>query len=212
MEFLLPVFPLQIVLLPRTNLALHIFEERYKLMIGDCLEHGWEFGILLLEEDSLATTGCTASIENVVRKYDDGRMDIVVRGQRRFEVLHLDQQKPYTRCATHFFDDEEEAPPSAASLRRNALALYADIRQKLPPGDRSEHDSEPNGPDVADPQLSFQIAARLPADRSFRQSLLAVRSESDRLSHLISYLHELKIVLARAADTRARAARNGRPH
>ena len=80
-ELLLPLFPLEVVLFPRADLALHIFEDRYKELIADCLEHQWEFGVVLLQENSLANIGCTAAISEVARKYDDGRMDIVVRGR-----------------------------------------------------------------------------------------------------------------------------------
>ena len=71
-ELLLPLFPLQVVLFPRVILPLHIFEDRYKQMIGECLEKRWEFGVVLARDNSLENTGCTASISEVVRKYEDG--------------------------------------------------------------------------------------------------------------------------------------------
>ena len=82
-DSLLPLFPLKVVLFPRTELPLHIFEERYKEMIGECVAEGTEFGIVLVLEQGLASTGCTAAIVDVIRKFPDGRMDILVRGQRR---------------------------------------------------------------------------------------------------------------------------------
>ena len=205
-EWFLPLFPLKVVLFPRTDLALHIFEERYKQMIGECLEHRWEFGIALVEESSLAPIGCTASITRVVKKYDDGRMDILVRGQRRFEILHLDQEKPYLRCEAHFFDDETAAPPSE-DARRQALELYNEIAGKLPDQNRDAADSPL---ETSDAQLSFQIVGRLPAELSFRQSLLPLRSESERLRRVISYLQKLTMRLSVVAQTRARAGGNGR--
>jgi Lon protease-like protein len=205
-DWFLPLFPLKLVLFPHAELALHIFEERYKQMIGECLEHGWEFGIVLAEEDSLNSTGCTASILRVVKKYDDGRMDIIARGQRRFEILHLDHAMPYLRCEAQLFDDEEAEPPSE-DARRQALELYNDLAKKL--ADENP-DAAAQAPDAGDPQLSFAIAGRLPAELAFRQSLLPLRSESERLRRVILHLQQLTLRLTVVAKARARAGGNGR--
>ena len=204
-EWFLPLFPLKVVLFPRADLALHIFEDRYKQMIGECLEHRWEFGIVLVEDSSLASIGCTASISRVVKKFDDGRMDILVHGQRRFEILQLDQEKPYLRCEAQFFDDEA-ADPLSEDARRQVLDLYSRFVEKLPAGE----DSGEAPPAIGDPQLSFQIAGLLPADLSFRQSLLPLRSESERLRRVTSYLQKMTMHLTTVAQTRARAGGNGR--
>ena len=108
-SLLLPLFPLELVLFPGQTLALHIFEDRYKEMIGECLDNQTEFGIVLAGEkdNSIANQGCTAVVTSVTRRYDDGRMDIEVGGRRRFEVLFLDQERSFLRAAAQFFDDEE---------------------------------------------------------------------------------------------------------
>ncbi len=208
-EFLLPLFPLPLVLFPRMNLPLHIFEERYKLMIGECLENRTEFGILLVQDGTLANTGCTATVTQVVRQYEDGRMDIVVRGQRRFEVLQLEEEKPYLRCEAQFFDDEaeEEANEGEPARQRQALELFHEITGKLPARDRNAAEA---ALDPSDPQLSFQLAARLPADWSFQQSLLPLRSESERLRQVVFYLQELDRYIAKAEQSKAKAGSNGR--
>src|SRR5580704_8217678 len=107
-SLLLPLFPLELVLFPGQILALHIFEDRYKEMIGECLENQTEFGIVLAGEkdNSIANQGCTAVVTSVTRRYDDGRMDIEAGGRRRFEVLFLDQERSFLRAAAQFFDDE----------------------------------------------------------------------------------------------------------
>src|SRR5207245_7810946 len=84
-----------LVLLTHTNLPLHIFEPRYKEMIGDCLRNGWEFGMLAVHDQSVTAFGCTASITKVLERFPDGRMNIIVRGQRRFEISELNDQKSY---------------------------------------------------------------------------------------------------------------------
>src|SRR3954466_359018 len=105
-ESLLPLFPLNVVLFPQTDLPLHIFEERYKQMIAECLQHRREFGVLLAENGEVERTGCAATVASVVKRYDDGRMDIIARGTRRFEVLLFNQALPYMRGEPEFFDDE----------------------------------------------------------------------------------------------------------
>ena len=123
-EFLLPLFPLKVVLFPRTEIPLHIFEERYKEMIGECLEQRSEFGIVLLLDEGLASIGCTAAVKQVIRKFEDGRMDILVRGQRRFELAQLDQEKSYLRGEAQFFDDEAGEVPAGDGGRRQALRFF----------------------------------------------------------------------------------------
>ena len=205
-DFLLPLFPLNVVLLPHTNLALHIFEERYKQMVADCLEHHWEFGVVLTEERSIKQSGCTAVITQVTRRYEDGRMDIVVLGQRRFEVLLLDREKPYLRGATQFFEDEGGLVPLDDSRRRRALELYKQVMEILPSEARQPGDLPP---DLNDAQLSFQIMGSLPADLKFKQALLESRSESVRLTEVISYLQKMASHLSLMVKTHAKAGGNG---
>ena len=80
MQGWLPLFPLQVVLLPEAELPLHIFEDRYKEMIGEVLRDKLEFGVVLANEKGIVNTGCTATVERVLREYPDGRLDIMARG------------------------------------------------------------------------------------------------------------------------------------
>jgi Lon protease-like protein len=201
-ELLLPLFPLNVVLFPRVSLALHIFEERYKEMIGECLANQSEFGVVLSREDALENIGCTASITEVVRKYDDGRMDIVVRGQRRFEILFLDRAKAYVRGAAQFFEDEVGEVPVEDSRRKEALQIYEEVVRLL-------ESEEAGAPDVQDSQLSYQIIGRLPVDPGFKQSLLKNRAESERLNEVIPFLRKAAARLAVTIRTRAKAGGNG---
>ncbi len=109
---LLPLFPLQVVLLPGSPLPLHIFEDRYKEMIGEVLRDKLEFGVVLASEKGIVNTGCTATIDRVLKEYPDGRLDILARGRRRFEVLLLNDERSFLRGAVEFFDDDE--PDSSA--------------------------------------------------------------------------------------------------
>ena len=125
---LLPLFPLELVLLPHVNLPLHIFEERYKEMIGDCLKNQWEFGILAVQGESVKPIGCTASITEVLQRFPDGRMNILTRGRRRFEVSDLNEDRSYLRGKPRFFDDDEEAS-SLGDLPNQAVELYDRLRK-----------------------------------------------------------------------------------
>jgi Lon protease-like protein len=86
-EQLLPLFPLSAVLLPATPLPLHIFEDRYKELMGDVIPSRSEFGIVMAKDEGIVNIGCTAVVDRVVQRYPDGRMDIIAVGQRRFTVL-----------------------------------------------------------------------------------------------------------------------------
>src|SRR5579862_9021171 len=100
---LLPLFPLQVVLLPGAELPLHIFEDRYKEMIGEVLRDHVEFGVVLANDKGIVNTGCTAIVDKVLRTYPDGRMDILTRGRRRFEIMRIDDERPFLRGAVEFF-------------------------------------------------------------------------------------------------------------
>jgi len=111
-EATIPLFPLGLVLLPETPLPLHIFEERYKLMIGECLKEKKEFGIVYFTAADIQTAGCTARIDQVLKRYEDGRLDILTSGQRRFLIKEMFDQKPYLEARVTFFDDEGDVDQS----------------------------------------------------------------------------------------------------
>ena len=178
---LIPLFPLQLVVFPRNPLPLHIFEERYKEMVGNALRDNTEFGIVLAKEEGIVNAGCTVTIERVLQMYSDGRMDILARGQRRFEIESLNQDKSYLQAEVNFFDDED-FEPTPAELRDQALSNY----QELSALDTAEKHEEP---DLKDPQLSFQLARILP-DLDFLNTLLRQRSETRRLKEFNNYLSE----------------------
>ena len=185
-ERLLPLFPLDLVLLPHTNLPLHIFEPRYKEMIGDCLRNGGEFGMLAVQDQSVAAIGCTASITKVVDRFPDGRMNILVRGRRRFEISELDDEKSYLRGRPQFFDDDPGKLPSSDLLERS-MALYARLKELATIETQVIQDT----PVSTDAQLSYRLIAGVPAELSWQQHLLELRSESERLALVASYLKEL---------------------
>jgi Lon protease-like protein len=112
-ETIIPIFPLGLVLLPRMNLPLHIFEDRYKQMIKACLADDRVFGIVYFSGKQFETKGCTARIIDILKRYDDGRLDITTRGENRFKIEALFEQKPFLEAQVEFFDD---APPQNSEL------------------------------------------------------------------------------------------------
>ena len=199
-EELLPLFPLQLVLFPRTPLPLHIFEERYKQMIADVLRGKAEFGVVLAGEKGIVNTGCTASVEKVVKTYPDGRLDLITIGRRRFEIILLNDEKSYLRGAVEFFDDEE-TEPLAPEMRKRVMEAYNDLRSI--PSDASVED-----PELTDPQLSFQLAQAVP-DVDFRQVLLSLRSETDRMRRLAEFFPGYSTRQRHIRHVRAVAPTNG---
>jgi Lon protease-like protein len=178
---LIPLFPLQLVVFPRTHLPLHIFEERYKEMAGNAIRDSSEFGIVLARDRGIVNAGCTVSIEKVLEMYSDGRMDIMTRGERRFEIETLNEEKDYLQAEVSFFDDED-FEPAPEELRDEALSNYLALSTLGTSQSRGEAD-------LKDPQLSFQLAQGLP-DLDFLNTLLSQRSETGRLKELNHYLSE----------------------
>jgi len=176
---LLPLFPLHVVVFPRTPLPLHIFEERYKEMVGGAIRDNSEFGIVLAKDDGIVNAGCTVTVEKLVQMYPDGRMDVLTRGKRRFEILSLNEEKDFLQAEVTYFDDEDADAPSP-ELRDQAVSNYQTLM-------RLQGQSARPDPDLADRQLSFQLAHDLP-DLDFLSTLLRHRSENERLKQLNHYM------------------------
>ncbi len=120
----IPLFPLGLVLLPQMPLPLHIFEERYKLMIAECLEKNKEFGIVFFNGTDIQAIGCAASIQEILKRYIDGRLDILTRGENRFEINEMFDHKPYMEADVTFFDDKlEENSAACQELADKGMAL-----------------------------------------------------------------------------------------
>ena len=173
---LLPLFPLSLVLLPGMPLPLHIFEERYKEMMSDIIPVEGEFGVVLAKDDGIVNIGCTATVVNIVRKYPDGRLDLLAAGQRRFQIESLDEDRSYLRAKVEYFDDEDvnEVPPELRHKADIALRRLMQIENPESPSDAIEGAA----------WLSFQIA-QLVSDLDKRQTVLSLRSEVERLEYLV---------------------------
>ena len=199
---LLPLFPLQVVLFPGGELPLHIFEERYREMIGEVLRGKLEFGVVLASENGIVNTGCTATIDRVLKEYADGRMDIMTRGRRRFEILMLNEERSFLRGRVDFFDDDA-GPAAADDLKRRAFEGFKALQ--------ALSDTAASDPWLDDPQLSFRLAQAVP-DLGFRQSLLAVRSEGERMRQLADFFPNYVTKQKQIRRIKEIAPRNGHSH
>ena len=196
---LLPLFPLDVVLLPGTPLPLHIFEPRYKEMIGECLASNAPFGVVRALDEGVAEIGCTAEIVTVTKEYPDGRMDLVAEGRKRFEVLALNQDRSFLQAEVLLVPDEpvvssEDDRARAIQSHLEILSLAGAV-QDLSAADQNA--------------LSFYLAGSLPLDLDFKQKLLGMRSESERLQAVAAYLEGILPNLRRASRARQKAGGNG---
>ena len=199
MAALIPLFPLDVVLLPGTPLPLHIFEPRYKEMIAECLAQNRTFGVVRAIEQGLAEVGCTAEIVTVVKEYPDGRLDLVTEGRKRFELLAVNEERSFLRAEVLMIDDELGTPPQEDTAR--AIQLHSELLALA----GAQQDLAAVDPSL----LSFHLAGSLPLDLDFKQKLLSLRAESERLTLLINYLETLIPNLHRAARAREKAGGNG---
>jgi uncharacterized protein len=196
---LLPLFPLEVVLLPGAPLPLHIFEPRYKEMIGECLANSAPFGVVRALDEGMAEIGCTAEIVTVTKEYPDGRLDLIAEGRKRFEVLELNRKRSFLQAEILLIADESDsaAPEDKARAIRAHFEILslAGAVQDLSAADQST--------------LSFYLAGSLPLDLDFKQKLLTMRSESQRIQAVVAYLESLLPNLRRAARARQKAGGNG---
>jgi len=200
-DALLPLFPLGLVLFPRTGLPLHIFEDRYKLMINEALEGSREFGVVLTMEKGIASIGCTARIDRVTKTYDDGRMDIETTGYRRFEIDELNEERPFLSGEVTFFDDEFDPAPTPDALVHKAIAGYFAIRSLKVGEDLPD-------PRLNDDQLSFQLAQAV-TDVHVRQTILMSRNETERIKRLAEHFPLTAARERRKEHFRTLVPRNG---
>jgi Lon protease-like protein len=196
---LLPLFPLDVVLLPGAPLPLHIFEPRYKEMMGECRANNASFGVIRAVNDGIAEIGCTAEIVSVTKEYPDGRLDLIAEGKERFEVLELNRQRSFLQAEVLLVPDEPGTPTEddrarAIQVHLEILSLAGAV-QDLSAADRST--------------LSFYLAGSLPLDLDFKQKLLAMRSENQRILAVAAYLESIVPKLRRAAKAREKAGGNG---
>ncbi|MDP8939847.1 MAG: LON peptidase substrate-binding domain-containing protein [Actinomycetota bacterium] len=196
----IPLFPLNIVLMPGAPQPLHIFEERYKQMINECLEEESEFGMVLADDEGTRDVGCTARIVELVERYDDGRMVILVEGSRRFKLNNVLTGKPYYVGEVEYIEEQEE---DVTDLAEECVALLERVVEAATEGS-VEIEVEPPYRN-----LSFAIAGRIEFDLETRQQILELTDERSRLKKLKELLAAAAERLERERKAAEKAQTNG---
>ena len=194
-----PLFPLGIVLLPTEIVPLHIFEERYKLMIGQCVEDETDFGIVWLGDDGLREVGCTARVAQVLERMDDGRMNILAQGGQPFRLLRKIDDLPYPAGDVEMLEDTDDGDESLAVEAREA---YADLVETVT-------DNRP-GVDELDGLNAYGMAATIELAAAPKQALLEERSEDARLKTVGDLFATALRRIESAEEAQERAQSNGK--
>jgi len=194
------LFPLELVLLPTERVPLHIFEPRYKELIGECLRSGREFGLVLEDTQGRREIGTRAAVVEVLQIFDDGRMNVVVEGHDRFRLRELTSGREFLTGEVEPVDDEEDDVPAAETER--AMSLFRRLVEAV-----GEDVDEPDG---SSGSLAFEIAARVDFGSEPKQELLELLSEPARLEHLCTLLEGALEAVQREREVRERAATNGK--
>ena len=194
------LFPLGIVLLPGERVPLHIFEPRYRELIGECLAEETEFGLLLADEDGVREVGTTAAVVEVLERFDDGRLNIVVEGRDRFRVLTETEGRSFKTAQILSLDDGSEEPTEDEVGR--CLTAFRRLVEVA--------EAEAEEPEPGRELLSYWLAARVDFGTEAKQELLELGSERERVVRLTVLLNRAREVLQFTRTARERAQGNGR--
>jgi Lon protease-like protein len=186
---IIPIFPLGLVLLPEMLLPLHIFEERYKLMTKVCMEQNSEFGIVYFSGKQFEAKGCTARIVETLKRYDDGRLDIMTHGKNRFAIKELFDEKPYLQAKVEFFDDQPEEDTSTENFQKLARRGIQLLRQINMTTDQYENNQVTGRLDIK--SVSFSIAASDGFSFEEKQQFLGMTSTLQRLRKAVKALEKI---------------------
>lgn len=194
------LFPLNLVLLPGERVPLHVFEERYKDLIGQCLDGSREFGLLLTEESGLRTIGTSAAVIEVLNRYDDGRLDVVVEGRDRFRVTRITEGHTYMSAEIQAFDDDQPgADPRLLEACTKAFEHVAEVAG-----------ADAEALEVGDEEVAWKIASQVDFGTDLKQELLEMRAENDRLTRLTEALDAAAELITTQRAIKERASGNGK--
>jgi Lon protease-like protein len=182
----LALFPLNTVLFPGGTLPLHIFEERYKLMVAESLEQHTTFGVVLIKSGSEVggpaephAVGTTARISRV-QELDGGRLNLVAVGVERFRIINLLQSQPYLRADVEMLPDDDSDPPANAAAAEEVSKLYVDY-YRLALALTSQWQDRVGVPEQPGALADF-VATRIDSESELKQRLLEMASIAERLT------------------------------
>jgi Lon protease-like protein len=194
------MFPIAVVLLPTERLPLHIFEPRYRELIGECIEQGREFGLVYEDAEGPREVGTLAAVDEVVHRFEDGRLNVVVAGRRPFRIDRWTFGRSFRTAEIAPFDDTGE--PGEPGEAERALQLFRRLADRA--------GSEVDAPAATAPLLSFELATRVDFGPAVKQELLESRSERERLRRVAKLLERSVQALAIEQEISERAGGNGK--
>lgn len=196
----LPLFPLGLVLYPGEAVPLHIFEERYRDLVRYCLETDDPFGIVWMEDEELARIGCTARIERVLQRYDDGRMDIIAVGVERFRIEEVKQERLYLTAQVESYETMEGVVDPTE--RERVITLHMKLLELAGETIRPAIYEGPK-------RISYVVAQNAGLDLARKQEVLELATEEERLQYLASYLETIIPEVREARERRRKVQSNG---
>ena len=168
----IPLFPLNIVALPKEKIPLHIFEPRYKKMIKNSINSGEPFGIVLQDQDGLKSIGCSVKIINVIKEYPSGEFDIIVEGQQCFQIKNKVQENDNLWIGTiSYIQDQSDINEDLLDKIRDQ---YLHIILKLGVNEDMERHINKN--------KSFDFIEFINLPNKIKQELIEEDSENKRLT------------------------------
>jgi Lon protease-like protein len=194
------LFPLNLVLVPGEQAPLHIFEPRYRELIGECLDFGNDFGLVLEDDEGLRDVGTRCNVVEVIDRFDDGRLNVVVEATERFQLVELTDGRSYRTAEVETLPDESDTP--SEDEVEDVLAAYARVVAAA--------EAELDDLDLDADSVAYQIAARIDFGTVVKQGLLELRSERERVIKLAPMLNQAAEAVEREREIRTRASGNGR--
>jgi Lon protease-like protein len=194
------LFPLNLVLVPGEQAPLHIFEPRYRELIGECLDFGRDFGLVLEDDEGLREVGTRCNVVEVIDRFPDGRLNVVVEATERFQLLEVTDGRTYRTAEVETLPDEPDTP--LEDEVEEVLAAYARVVAAA--------EAELDDLDLDADSVAYQIAARIDFGTEVKQGLLELRSERERVIKLAPMLNQAAEAVEREREIRTRAGGNGR--
>lgn len=187
MRSIIPIFPLNLVVFPKAKYPLHIFEERYKKMVTDAIHHDEGFGVVSNLENRISEIGCYVKVDEVIKSYDNGSMDIIVKGYDRFKILNKDVTiyGYYEATIIPYFDEE-----SVLVNDINVIKLIDIFKDIVEYSQLSLSDNYWRN--LSNTNLkSFKIAEKCGLTLNQQQDLLVLRNENERIEYLMNHFDRL---------------------
>ena len=189
-EIEIPLFPLNVVLFPESKIPLYIFEERYKKMIGECLSNSSVFGINLFSDKNIHITGCSAKVEEVTERLENGEMNIIVKGVQRYKIIRYELSIAGYFTGIIEYTDEESGEYDKVKMEK-AVKIYNDLVEIVYKGSVKRIDLNDIKWHKGNSTVTFTMAEKSGLSLIERQKILEMDNENMRLDFMLKYFSEV---------------------